>query len=144
MIQQDLSFINEFDIKSILDDMENLPQIKHLRFNDTENIRIKGRNDNNEKFGEKIIKRNNTYISTCVFSDRNHICKLEYYNNFIFKDGPLKKPINWKYPCFGMEHILAQKPMQNQEEYGTYIYGGIGFKPMIIHYKAGRGRDIKI
>ena len=144
LIQQDLSFINEFDLKSVLDDMENLPQIKHLRFNDTENIRIKGRNDDNEKFGEKTIERNNKYISTGVFSDRNHICKLEYYTNFIFKNGPLQKPIGWKYPCFGMEHILAQKPMENQNEYGTYIYGELGFKQMITHYKAGRGRDVKL
>ncbi len=144
LIQQDLSFINEFDLKSVLDDLENLPQIKHLRFNDTENIRINGRNDDNEKFGEKTINRNNTYISTGIFSDRNHISKLEYYTDFIFKNGPLKKPNGWKYPCFGMEHILAQKPMVNHEDYGTYIYGSLGFKPMITHYKAGRGRDIKL
>ena len=43
-----------------------------------------------------------------------------------------------------MEHILACKPMENQELYGTYIYGDRGYKPMIIHYKAGRGRDIKL
>lgn len=144
LIQQDLSFVNTFDLKTVLDDLDNLPQIKHLRFNDTENIRIEGRNDNNDKFGEKKIERNNIYISTGVYCDRNHISKLEYYTNFIFKDGPLIKPKGWRYPCFGMEHILAQKPMQDQELYGTYIYGDLGYKNMIIHYKAGRGRDIKI
>lgn len=144
LIQQDLSFINEFDLKSVLDDMENLKEIKHLRFNDTENLRINGRNDNNDEFGKKTIIRNNSYISTGVFSDRNHIARLEYYTDFIFKNGPLNKPTGWKYPCFGMEHILAFKPMEKHEDYGTYIYGEIGFKPMITHYKAGRGRDIKL
>lgn len=45
-----------------------------------------------------------------------------------------------------MENILAFKPMEKHEDYGTYIYGEIGFKPMITHYKAGRGRgrDIKL
>ena len=144
LIQQDLSFVNEFDLKSVLNDLDNLPQIKHLRFNDTKNIRIQGRNDNNDKFGEKKIERNNIYISTGVYSDRNHISRLDYYRDFIFKDGPLIPPRKWTYPCFGMENILAYKPMENQELYGTYIYGDRGYKPMIIHYRAGRGRDIKI
>jgi hypothetical protein len=144
LIQQDLSFVNTFDLKTVLDDLENLPQIKHLRFNDTKNIRITGRNDDNNKFGEKKIERNNIYISTGVYCDRNHISRLEYYNDFIFKDGPLMPPKGWRYPCFGMEHILAKKPMKNQELYGTYIYGDIGYEHMIIHYKAGRGRDLKI
>lgn len=144
LIQQDLSFINSFDLQSVLDDLDNLPEIKHLRFNDTKNIRIKGRNDDNYKFGEKKIERNNIYISTGIFCDRNHISRLKYYTDFIFKNGPLVPPKKWRYPCFGMEHILAQKPMKNQELYGTYIYGDIEYQPMIIHYKAGRGRDIKI
>ena len=114
LIQQDLSFVNEFDLKTILDDLDNLSQIKHLRFNDTENLRIKGRNDNNDKFGEYKIERNNIYISTGVFSDRNHIAKLDYYNDFIFKDGALMPPKGWKYPCFGMEHIFMEIEDINQ------------------------------
>ena len=34
--------------------------------------------------------------------------------------------------------------MKEQELYGTYIYGDHNHKEMIMHYKAGRGRDIKI
>ena len=144
LIQQDLPFIKPFNLKSVLDDLNNLPQIKHLRFNDTKNARIPGRNDNNDKFGDKKVSRNNIYISTGVFCDRNHISKLDYYTDFIFKDGPLKKPNGFKYPCFGMEHVLAYKPMENQELYGTYIYGNMNDDAMITHYRAGRERDIKI
>ena len=43
-----------------------------------------------------------------------------------------------------MEHVLAYKPMENQELYGTYIYGNMNDDAMITHYRAGRERDIKI
>lgn len=144
LIQQDLPFVKEFNLKTVLDDLDNLPQIKHLRFNDTVNKRIKGRNDDNDKFGENTIERNNKYISTGVFSDRNHIATLDYYKNVIFQDVPLNAPTGWRYPCFGMEHILAQKPMTNHERYGTYIYGELEYPAMITHYKAGRERDVKL
>lgn len=143
LIQQDLQFVQSFNLERIINDLDNLPQIKHLRFNDTINKRIKGRNDDNSKFGEKRIKRNCTYLSTGIYCDRNHISRLEYYTDFIFKDGVLKKPSNWRYPCFGMENLIAQKPMSEHDAYGTYIYGDFNIKPMILHNKAGRGNSQK-
>ena len=143
LIQQDLSFIEEFDLNSILEDLDKMPEIKHLRFNDTVNKRIKGRNDDLVEFGKYKIEANNIYTSVPIFSDRNHISKLEYYTDFIFKDGILEKlkighihVLEW--------NILAKDPIHRHDEFGTYIYGDINYKPMIIHYKAGRIRDIKI
>jgi hypothetical protein len=144
LIQQDLPFIESFDLEKVLDDMEHLPQIKHLRFNDVLNIRIKGRNDDNDKFGEKKITRNNTYISTGIFGDRNHISTLKYYNDIVFKDGVFSKPRKWRYLCFGIENIFAYKPMEDQEFYGTYMYGDLNHKAMIKHYRAGRIGDLKL
>ena len=65
IIQQDLPFLRSFDLQSVLHDMEQHPQIKHIRFNDTRNKPIPGQNTSFDKIYNKfhIKTEHNNYIS---------------------------------------------------------------------------------
>jgi|APSaa5957512493_1039668.scaffolds.fasta_scaffold30936_2 hypothetical protein len=140
IIQQDLPFIQPFDLSSVLLDMEQHPQIKHLRFNDTINKPIPGQNTSLDKIYNKfqIKTKHNNYISTGIFCDRNHISTIQHYNDVIMKECPDKPNRRWYYPCWGMEHFFCYKPMDDHDKFGIYMFGHYGMKPMIKHTRAGR------
>tara|TARA_R110000796_G_scaffold66924_1_gene153762 strand:- start:140 stop:895 length:756 start_codon:yes stop_codon:yes gene_type:complete len=140
VIQHDLPFIKDFDIQKIIADLDENPQIKHLRFNKRKNIEdgcdkvTKGLDLN--LFGNVVNGKNYQYISTPCWSDNNHICCSKYYRDILFSE------------CgdnVAMEVILFPKLIKIYQQndinkiknvhdyYGTYIFDMIGSEPYIFH-----------
>jgi GTP:adenosylcobinamide-phosphate guanylyltransferase len=133
VIQHDLPFIKDFNIHKVIEDMDENPDIKHVRFNKRENIK-KGFDALNNLFGLQLKQKNYTYTRTPAWSDNNHLCLTSYYNDIILKeckDGG----------C--MENILQGKikDIKKHQKYGTYIFGPLGNEPVIKHTD---GRNTKI
>ena len=153
LIQHDLPFIESFDIQKVIEDLDNNPNIKHVRFNHRNNIKIKydcgfaplrgAIVDQSESastefnaiddniFGYQQQEKNYTYTRTPGWSDRNHLCLTSYYNNIILKE--CKKNIF-------MEKFFQGKikNIKIHDKYGTYLFGPLNYKPMIKHLDGRR------
>lgn len=125
IIQHDLRFFRGFDIYKVMEDMENNPELKHIRFNKRKNIKI-NRDASNNLFGLELKSHNYSYTRTPCWSDNNHICLKEYYTDIILKECSNGKPMECNYFNIITNEIIHKK-------YGTYIYGGINHKQVIKH-----------
>jgi len=142
ILQHDLQFRRKFNIQKVIEDMEQNPEMKHVRFNQTKNIpclwdRL------NDIFGKQLQSKHYTYTRTPAWSDQNHLCLTEYYTNLILqecKDGNF------------MEHYIfstnikpksKNKPLHVREEihrkYGTYIFGRLEERPYVLHMDGREG-----
>ena len=125
VIQHDLQFVREFNIDKVILDMENNPELKHVRFNKRRTF--KTRTDAiSSLFGKQIKSLNYTYTRTPQWSDNNHICRKKYYIDIVLKECPDKTP---------MEKTLWNKPMhaETHKKYGTYIFGALNESKVINH-----------
>ena len=131
VIQHDLPFVREFNIKKVIEDMQENPNIKYVRFNTRKNIKT-GFDEINNLFGLQQKQKNYTYTRTPAWSDQNHICLTEYYNNIVMKEC--------KNGVF-MEQILQgkNKDENTHKKYGTFLYGELNH-PQMIHHTNGRWR----
>ena len=125
IIQHDFLFIRKFNIQNIINDMNDNPKLKHIRFNKRKNIKSVFDNQS-DLFGKQIKCNNYTYTRTPGWSDNNHICLSNYYRNIILKeceDGSY------------MEKILWNKPqnIKKHKKYGTYIFDVLNSEPYIKH-----------
>lgn len=134
VIQHDLPFIEHFDINKIIEDMKNNPEIKYIRFNKRENIK-KGFDAINNLFGYQLKSKNYTYTKTPAWSDNNHLCLSNYYRNIVLKECPDGQPME-----FELQGKIVNEELH--KKYGTYIFGEIGFKKMILHTH-GRRKFVK-
>lgn len=129
VIQHDLPFIKELDIKKVMCDMDKNMKIKYVRFNKRKNIKCAS-DARNDLFGLQEKGENYTYTRTPSWSDNNHLCLKIYYMNVVMKECRVGG---------FMEHTLTYK--NNNEEthkkYGTYIYGGLNH-PQVIKHTDGR------
>jgi hypothetical protein len=130
ILQHDLPFCKEFNIKTIIDDSEKNDNLKYIRFNSRKNIKRGWDADEYNFFNNHNIKgvSGNNYISTLAWSDRNHLVKRDYYINTVLPICP-----DGGY----METFL--NPLNNPKThkiYGTYIYGLYYESQYIIHKRA--------
>ena len=116
MLQHDLSFFRKINISSIIEDMKENSQLKHIQFH-RENIldgwfkdKINFLNNHN------IITKKNEYISTLSWMDQNHLTTKKYYLDLVLK--------LCKNGCF-MEACLHKKnnSLNTHKIFGTYVYG---------------------
>ena len=114
IIQQDLPFIRPVNIQKVLEDMEENPDLKHVRFNHRKNIKALF-DSINDLFGKQILCKNFTYTRTPGWSDRNHLCRTSYYKDFVLnecQDGTF------------MENTLQGRCKTEEDHimYGTYLF----------------------
>ena len=125
VIQHDLPFIREFDIQKVIEDMEENPDIKYVRFNKRSNIK-KEFDAFNDLFGFQQVQKNYTYTRTPAWSDNNHLCLTSYYNDIVLKEcdngGPMEKYLHGKIT-----------DIKSHEKYGTYLFGPLEQKRFIKH-----------
>lgn len=127
VIQHDLPFIEPVDIYKVIEDIEENPQLKHIRFNKRRNILAGFDSIKSEIFGLQRIQKNFIYTRTPGWSDQNHLCLTSYYNDLILKeckDGNfMEKTMQYK----------ATRSDYSHDRYGTYIFGPLNHNAMIKH-----------
>jgi len=132
IIQHDLPFIKEFKIENVIQDMENNPELKHIRFNKRANIKAVS-DSINDLFGKQIKSKNYTYTRTPSWSDNNHICSSEYYRDIILKECNDGRPME--------SYLIARsKTEEIHNKYGTYIFDSIN-QPAYIKHIDGRRKE---
>lgn len=140
VIQHDLPFIKDFDIQKIIKDLDENPQIKHLRFNKRKNIEdgcdkvTKGLDIN--LFGNVVNGKNYQYISTPCWSDNNHLTKSKYYRDIVLSE--CRDNVAMELILFPKLQKVYEKNDINEmsnihKQYGTYIFDMIGSEPYIFH-----------
>lgn len=125
VIQHDLPFVRKFDIQKVMEDMEENPGIKYVRFNKRSNIKTEF-DAFNDLFGFQQIQKNYTYTRTPAWSDNNHLCLTSYYTDIVLKEcdngGPMEKILHGKIT-----------DIESHEKYGTYLFGPLEQKRFIKH-----------
>jgi len=131
VIQHDLPFIRDFNLKKVIEDMKHNPELKHVRFN-KRITRKTAWNSVNDLFGKQVQSVNYTYTRTPAWIDNNHICSSKYYRTIILKESP---------DGTAMETVEMGKSFdeESHKKYGTYIFGKVNEKAYIRHTD-GRNR----
>jgi len=127
VLQHDLPFCKSFDINSIIEDMKNNPQLKHIQFNRHNNLPIHWWKDKYNFFNSKNIKTDtNHYVSTLAWADQNQLTTKKYYTDLVLK--------KCKDGCF-MEAVLYKKnnSPKTHSIYGTYFFGKYNESKYITH-----------
>jgi len=125
IVQHDLPFIRSFNVQTIIDDMENDSDLKHIRFNKRKNIRD-GYDAFSSIFGKEVKGKHHSYVLTPGWSDNNHLCKTSYYTDFVLKickDGSFPEEILHGHSKTENDHKL----------YGTYLFDKLDSLPCIKH-----------
>tara|TARA_B110000858_G_C17792919_1_gene470902 strand:+ start:1900 stop:2682 length:783 start_codon:yes stop_codon:yes gene_type:complete len=145
IVQHDLPFITNIYLDKILLDLENNPSIKCMRFGKKkvgkQNCDSWG---NNSLYGKEITGKYFTYTRTAAFCDNNHICKKDYYYDFVLKHIKLPTPENAclkdKRKIGGMETQLKDwcNSLARHNEQGTYVFGKHNITPAQIGNIDGR------
>ena len=135
LVQHDFPFIRNFNIENVINDMEENPMIKHVRFNKRNNVKRRWDAQNN-LFGLHVKQSNYTYTRTPAWSDNNHICLTSYYNNIIMKECP--------------DGCAMEKKLKSQargpkwhKKFGTYMFGEVNNPAVIKHTDGRRSKPIK-
>jgi len=125
ILQHDLPFIRKVpDLSKILEDINAIPELKHIRFN-----RLKNKPNMCDQywlFGKQQVSIHNTYTQTPGWSDNNHLCLTSYYKDLILKECP---------DGSFMEISLLGKIYDetSHKKYGTYLFGAYGEERYIGH-----------
>lgn len=144
LVQHDFPFITEIDFNSIIEDMDNNPELKHIRFNKRVN-RQQGMDwicRNFQIFNTRNIVGNYSYMSTLNWSDNNHISPSDYYRNFVFPNTRNRSYM--EHQLLHKQRILAEnsdennpddvsKVLSEHDRFGTYIFGQYDDPPTILH-----------
>ena len=125
ILQHDLPFCEDFEINKVIEDMNNNPEIKYIRFNKRENIK-KGFDAINNLFGYQLKSKNYTYTKTPAWSDNNHLCLSDYYREIVLKECQDGEPME-----FTLQGKIINEEMH--KKYGTFIFGELRNKKMIEH-----------
>jgi len=136
--QHDLAFVRPVDLPGLVRGMARRPDIRHVRFNKTENAPTTWDGEpagRRRFFTEEVLAAGAGDIRltrTIGWSDNNHLCRADYYRHVIL---PLVRD-----RCIHPEHAanLAASPRMH-DLLGTYIFGGLG-EPPVLHHLDGRGR----
>ena len=126
IIQHDFLFIRKFNIENIINDMNDNPKLKHIRFNKRKTEKCIFDNQNSDLFGKQIKCNNYIYTRTPGWSDNNHICLSDYYRNIVLKeceDGSFMETKLWNKP----------RNIKNHKKYGTYIFDEVNSEAYIKH-----------
>ncbi|GJL81588.1 MAG: hypothetical protein DHS20C01_12220 [marine bacterium B5-7] len=129
-IQHDTPFIRAVNVSTVLTDMLNHPQMKHVRFNRRPNF-FKGFDKRGPNcIWEEFRTENNAYIKTNGWSATNHIARTDYLNDLL-------STVNKRSPeKFVMQ--MAVKPPPWREWLGTFLYGGFDEPAYTTHEDARR------
>jgi len=142
IMQHDLPFNKTINLDNICTDMNLNPIIKHVRF--TRLSKMCDRRWGNAKrfFGRYIIKgtENNLYTSTAAWCDNNHICRRNYYKEYVLKNMIMPSLKNKRGKVGGMETQLGRicKTDAQFNKQGTFIYGKKFGPPYISHLDGRR------
>jgi hypothetical protein len=129
MIQHDLVLIKKVNLDNLIQDMEDNPRLKHVRFNKRSNIKAGW--DNTPLFGSDNIRQNYHYILTESWSDQNHVSTKEYYLNQVLskvEDGVF------------MEQVMNSICKGQHQIFGTYVFGELDEDRYIVHVDGANTR----
>lgn len=131
LMQHDLPFVRDIDMNKVIEDMQNHPQIKHLRFSYKPNAH-EIRPKNKALFGTILQGKHYQYMQTAIWSDQNHLTTVDYYKNVILPKCP-----DGNY----MEHTLfkIQTNKNLQDLYGTYLFGNLKEGNYVKHTNGRQG-----
>lgn len=127
-IQHDMPFVREIDIKSVVNDMQNHPEMLHVRFNRRQNVKVKFDTRGPNVIWEEFNTKDNVYVKTNGWSAMNHLTRVDYLVDILDR---CDKPSPEK---FIMQ--LKAKPPIWRAWAGTFIYDGIGSEPTTCHKNA--------
>jgi hypothetical protein len=143
IVQHDLPFVREFDVQKILLDLDNLTQIKHLRFNQRKNEEVGcdkvTKHLDYNLFGHILNGEHYSYISTPCWSDNNFICRTSHFFNEVLNEcneNTAMEVIIFNKLLKVYSQNDAQKTIDIHKYYGTYIFGGLNDDPYIYHTNA--------
>ena len=142
IMQHDLPFIKEINLDDICTDFNNNSIIKHVRF--TRMRKMCDRRWGNAKrfFGKYVLHgcNKNIYTSTAAWCDNNHICRANYYENYVFKHMILPSEKNKRGKVGGMETQIGSicQTDKHFDKQGTFIYGVKFGSPYISHLDGRR------
>ena len=150
-VEHDHLFTRPFNLLSVVRDMIADPQLKYVRFNRRNNIRVRCDNGDyyrssppDQLLGQALwgahmprggVRLANNYTRTCCFSDMNHLTSTDYYRTWVL---PVILRPDWGYPTVTPENLMQDYCWiaRNHSTYGTYIFDAIDAPPTIAHVDA--------
>lgn len=137
ILSHDFIFVRDVDLNLIMRDMENNPQLKHVRFNKRKNTPRGGDSDSSNKVFDKFsVSGNYEYISTPCWSDINHISPTSYYKDVVLKECRDGRALeNFFYSKIKRIYAKNDSILTNQthEKYGTFLFDKLNAKPYVYH-----------
>lgn len=139
VLQHDLPFVREVDLRDAVGVLNQNKEVKHLRFNKRPNLPA-GWDGSDYKFretpkdrqhffsevvlssGAKII----TLTRTLAWADQNFLCERRYIEDVI-------RPLVGRSKTFPERVINPNSNEKTHELLGTYIWGGFGYPASIEH-----------
>ena len=140
VIQHDMPFVREVDLHSLVDQMDNNRELKHVRFNLRENLPSGADGTYSYRREGRIFDRSSFFsewspshghatiplIKTLCWSDNNYLCKTEYLKETVLKPiGKTKLAPEWP-----MNRVSDK---ETHRILGTFVYGRPGDPPVIGH-----------
>lgn len=155
-VEHDHFFTRRLDVLSIVRDMLDDTRIKMVRFNRRRNERVKCDDGDSVPEPWRLRKRaqmlwyahritanrthlRNVYTRTACWSDINHLARTDYYRDEIF---PLVVRDAARTPEVHMNKFVVF----NHSRFGTFVYGGPGASPTVVHADAawnGHGERVE-
>lgn len=120
IMQEDLPFIRDIPLLTILDHMNNDTNLKYVRFN----RRINEIYGFDSELSSYVIQGVN-YLKVNNWTDNNHLMKTENYRKYILPNirGKMTFP----------ENVIAPLNLKNPEVFGTFLFGKYGEPNVILH-----------
>src|SRR3990167_979336 len=144
VVQHDRCFLKEFDLKGVINSMDQFPHMKFVllpiasTYNYKQRMDSKFKTKNLIKGMEITTDAGLTFLPLLQFYDSTHIATVEFYTDFIFKYRfvPSSGFIEDKLGQIQVGDI-RKNGVKVHAKYGTYLYGD-GFERVIQHLD---GRD---
>lgn len=142
LVQHDFPFIKNVDLTSVMNDMDNNPQLKHVRFNKRNTIQTAGdwltADRELNVFNTFSIRGVNNYVSTFCWSDNNHISPSSYYRDIVLaevRDGmPMENHLYQELRKIAEnKNATSQDIEQAFKKYGNFIYGELNEEAYLYH-----------
>lgn len=140
LVQHDFPFIRTVDIVKVIEDMDNNPNLKNIRFNKRKNVE-----DHCDKitmnrsiniFNNYNVIGNYEYVSTPCWSDNNHISPSQHYRDVILEECNDRSAMELVlYPK--LQNIYRpgneSEYLSTHEKYGTFLFDKLNADTVIFH-----------
>lgn len=125
--QHDLVLKKSFDLNGLLEKMMGDPSIQYVHF-------CVGPNSENA-MAEEVEGRGVPLCRFFAWTDRTHVARKSYYENFVFPNCPGYTFME-SVLCQMLLDEVAEKGPAAHSRYGTYLYGGLSDGCYILHLDA--------